>query len=97
MLTTATDREEAELPVTMDEEVIEEIEKVEAEVKELDGEEGADAEAEKENLEALEEAMIEATFPPGCSWKCYLARYDGLMDNLPHTEEAALKHWLEDG
>ena len=66
-----------------------------AKVEEL---EGADAEAEKERSEGPGEAMIEATFPPGCSWNCYLARNFELMDHLElHSEEAALKHWLGAG
>ena len=37
--------------------------------------------------------------PPGCSWKYYLARHrdlEGHLD-LEHTEEAALKHWINAG
>merc|ERR1712029_1067800 len=46
---------------------------------------------------SLEEKLIEDTFPPGCSWECYLGNYIELSDQLPLTEEAALDHYLNHG
>merc|ERR1712194_641398 len=48
---------------------------------------------EKEDLEILEEKLIEATFPPGCYWRCYLANHPRLAKKIENTKEAALDHW----
>jgi len=77
--------------------IIEEVEEVEKEIEELDSQGGAEAEKEKEDLEAVAEDLIETTFPPGCSWECYMTNYKFIDKHIEHTEEAALKYYLEKG
>jgi len=66
----------------------------EEEVEEMHGREDNAAKTEKEDLETLAEELIEATFPPGCSWQCYLANHPRLAKRIEHTEAAALDHWI---
>ena len=47
----------------------------------------------KEDLEMLGGDQGE-TFPPGCSWQCFLANHPRLSKRIEHTEEAALDHWI---
>merc|ERR1712238_312522 len=79
----------------LEEEVIDAMIDIEEEIEELDGQDDA-ANIEKEGLETLAEALIEVTFPPGCSWQCYLANHPRLSKRIEHTEEAALYHWMHD-
>merc|ERR1712029_1336398 len=76
---------------------LEEIKEVEEELIQLDFQDDDNTAKETEKLEALEEELIEDTFPPGCSWECYLGNYIELSDQLPLTEEAALDHYLNHG
>jgi len=94
---TSTEEEGEQPLVTVDDEVFKEIEDIEEEIEELEDQDDDFAEEEEEGLEAMAEELIETTFPPGCSWECYLARYNDLSETLEHTEEAALTYWLHAG
>lgn len=37
------------------------------------------------------------SFPPGCHWACYIDRYPDLIQNLEHTEDAALHRYVTGG
>merc|ERR1719464_178701 len=79
------------------EDVIEEIEEVSQEVSQLDGQDDDSLKEEKEDLKEMEEELLDNTFPPGCSWECYLDNYPDLFKNIPHSEEVALNHYLNYG
>merc|ERR1712085_219948 len=40
------------------------------------------------------EEVIKSSFPPGCSWECYLANHPRLSKRIEHTEEAVLDQWI---
>jgi len=79
-------------------EVIEEVENIEDGIEQLEalGDNPAAAQAE-EGLEDAAEQLIEETFPPGCTWECYMDRYGDLAAAVGRSEEAAIAHWLGSG
>jgi len=63
-------------------------------IEEVESKDRDAAKKEKEDLAALEEELTESSFPPGCSWECYLANHPRLAKKIENTEEAALDHWM---
>ena len=81
-----------------------EVEAIEKEIEEWDGlMEGADeqesevAAEEKNKLVEAAEALIVSTFPEGCTWRCYMDRYEELDEEVEYTEEAAIAYWVDVG
>lgn len=80
-----------------EEEVVENIESIAEKIEELEGEDDDAAEVEKMVLAVVEEELIEATFPPGCTWECYLGKHPWLTDHIARTEGAAYEHFAQHG
>merc|ERR1712029_247917 len=77
---------------------LEKIEEVEEELTQLDFQDDDNAVEETEKLEVEEEELIADSFPPGCSWECYLSNFiDVTKYSFQITEEAALNHYLTHG
>jgi len=100
---TATWEEEEEEEKDMEEEVEEEVEAEVAEQMEdvaeklneleMAGKDDDVAHAEKEILEVVEDQLLNAAFPPGCTWECYLDKHPWLADHVARNEAAALAHY----
>merc|ERR1719253_1966439 len=74
--------------------VVEEMEHVREEIKELEGQDGEGAALEAQALEKVEAELVAAALPPGCDLECLFDNYRPLFaGNASRTEAVVLDHF----